>query len=57
MEIEWDDVPCYEITVKFTVTGDTVERARDFLDECFQCINRAQEREVWNWEFVDLEEA
>ena len=57
MEIEWEDVPAYEITVKVVVTGDTYERAQEFLDGCFMVIKRVEECELFDWDFVDWEEA
>ena len=57
METEWEDVPAYEITVKVVVTGDTYERAQEFLDGCFMVIKRVEECELFDWDFVDWEEA
>ena len=56
MAMEFEDVPCYEITLKITVTGHNAQQAHDFLNNFFKSSKSVDECDIWDWDFIDWEE-
>lgn len=59
MEIEWEDVPCYKITVEVYVSGNDHARAWEHLNAVLSkaATKRDEERDIFDWDFVDWEQA
>lgn len=57
MEIDREDIPCYEVTVKVVVTGLSIERAEEHISEALRSMKYDNDCEIFDWDFVDWEEA
>lgn len=57
MEIDREDIPCYEVTVKIIVTGFSIDRAEAHIGEALHGMKRDNDCEIFDWDFVDWEEA
>lgn len=55
--IEWDDVPCHKITVEVYISGYTQERAQEHLANALLAIKSYEECDIFDWDFVNWEEA
>lgn len=55
--IEWEDVPCYKITVEVFVSGYDHERAFNHLHAVLTKAKQDEECDIWDWDFIDWEEA
>jgi hypothetical protein len=57
MEIDREDIPCYEVTVKIVVTAFNIDRAEAHISDALRCVKNDNDCEIFDWEFVDWEEA
>ncbi len=56
MEIDIEDVPCWNITLTVAVSALTDDKAVEFLTDVLHKARREAECELWDWDIQDVEE-
>ena len=56
LEDDYEDAPCFEITIKVTVTGSDVDEAFDYLKETLDNAKRQGNKEVFSVDYEDHKE-
>jgi hypothetical protein len=57
MEIDREDIPCYDVTVRIVITGLSIERAEEHISEALRSMKNDNDCEIFDWDFVDWEQA